>query len=164
MTTIGVLIALTFLAMAVVWWRRAPAVTAACAGALVAGGYALHLVTHHLQYRYDAPATVALGVSGGLGLAGLVGLLATAHGEATALRRSGVVLLLLAPFVGGCLWTAFEIACPMYIGGPSAGICRYGEDVVGGWLGPTAVLGALDVAVLGLLLLVSARIATSADR
>jgi hypothetical protein len=52
----------------------------------------------------------------------------------------------------------------MYVQRPSAGVCRYGVDVLGGCVGPTAVLGGLDVVVVGLLLLISARLAAATGR
>src|SRR4051794_8181098 len=124
LTTIGILITVAFVAMGVVFWRAAPAVSAACAGGLAIGGWALYVVTHHPQP--DAPATIALGASGGIGLAGLIGLLATPQGHARSLRRAGVTSLVIAPVVGAALALMLEAACPMYVVGRRAGVCRYG--------------------------------------
>jgi hypothetical protein len=52
----------------------------------------------------------------------------------------------------------------MYDESPFAGVCQYSVDVLGGWLGPTGILAGLDVVVIGLLLLVSARLAAFGAR
>jgi hypothetical protein len=162
LTMIGVLVAVTLLILGVIYWRLAPAVTAACSGGLAIGGLALYGVLHHPQP--NAPTTVALGASAGIGLAGLIGLLATPRGDARSLRRAGVASLIIAPCVGTALAVLLEAACPLYVVGAKAGLCQYGIDVLGGWLGPTAALAAVDVVVIGLLFLVSARIGVSASR
>jgi hypothetical protein len=162
LSVIGVLIAAAFLVGGIVCWRRAPAVTAACAGGLSVGGWAVYVVVRH--GGPDAPVTVALAVSGGFGLAGLVGLLATPRGDARSLRAAGIKVLVAAPAVAAALAASLETACPMYDESPSAGVCQYSVDVLGGWLGPTGVLAGLDVVIIGLLLLVSARLAAFGAR
>ena len=137
LSVIGVLIAAAFLVGDIVCWRWAPAVTAACAGGLSVGGWAVYVVVKH--GGPDAPVTVTLAVSGGLGLAGLVGLLATPRGDARSLRTLGIKVFVAAPTVATALAASLETACPMYDESPSAGVCQYSLDVLGGWLGPTGV-------------------------
>jgi hypothetical protein len=159
LTMIGVFVAVMFAVLGVISWRYAPAVTVACCAGLAIGGLALYVVLHHPQP--DAPTTVALAASAGIGLGGLIGLLATPRGDARSLRRAGVASLTIAPCVGAALAVSLEAACPMYVVGAKAGLCRYGIDVLGGWLGPTAALAVVDVVVIGLLFLVSGRIASA---
>src|SRR4051812_48757929 len=80
LTMIGVFVAVMFAVLGVISWRYAPAVTAACCAGLAIGGLALYVVLHHPQP--DAPTTVALAASAGIGLGGLIGLLATPRGDA----------------------------------------------------------------------------------
>jgi hypothetical protein len=162
LVVIGGLVAAAFLVGGIVAWHRAPAMTAACAGGLSVGACAVYVAVNHPEP--DAPLTIALSVSGGLGLVGLIGLLVTPHGQVRSLRAAGIAMLAVAPVTAAALAALLAAACPMYVQRPSAGLCRYSVDVLGGWVGPTAVLGGLDVVVVGLLLLVSARLAAGTGR
>jgi hypothetical protein len=159
---IGGSVAVAFLVGAVACRHRAPAVATACTGGLWAGASAVYTVVQHPGP--DAPAMIALVASGGVGVGGLFGLLFRPRGDARRLRNGGIAALVAAPITVVGLAASLAQACPLYDERRSAGLCRYSIDVLGGWVWPTAVLGGLDVIVIGLLLVVSARLTVSDRR
>jgi hypothetical protein len=67
---------------------------------------------------------------------GAIGLMATsARPPSGPLRRTGVLLVVAAPFAAGALTFLLRAPCPVYVSGDDAGFCNYEQvDVLGGWL------------------------------
>ena len=141
-------------AIAMVFVRRAPAISLALFGSLacaVAG-----FLIGNADGPSEVPAYTAVGASAGLVANGLVGLLVVrGRPPARSLWRAAIAVLLAAPFAAGTLTFLLQTACPLYVSGKRSGFCNYqGADLLGGWVSGVVVAFLFDaVFVTGLFLM-----------
>jgi hypothetical protein len=140
--------------IAVVFLRRAPAISLALLGSLV--GAVAGFLIGNADGPAEVPAYAAVGASAGLVANGLIGLVvASGRPPARSLSRAAGAVLLAAPFAAGTLTFLLQTACPLYVSGKRSGFCNYqGADLLGGWVSGVIVAFLFDaVFVAGLLLL-----------
>lgn len=156
LTLIFLVWAAACVAIAVIFPRRAPAVSVALFGSLV--GAVAGFLVGNADGPKDVPGYTAVGASAGLVANGLMGLLvAPGAPPARALRRAAVIALVAAPFAAGALTLLLQSACPLYVSGRDSGFCNYGGvDVPGGWVSGVVVAFLFDALFLTGLFLMSA--------
>jgi hypothetical protein len=151
--------------LAVIFVRRAPAVSVSLMGSIV-GAIAGFLVGNS-DGPAEVPAYTAVGASVGLFVVGILALPTTSpRGPSRALHHAGWLVLLVAPFAAAALTFLLQGACPLYISGKGSGFCNYqGVDVLGGWVSGVIVAFLVDaVFVAGLLFLCSWKAKRSGSR
>lgn len=156
--------AITSVAIAASFLRRAPAVSLALFGSLL--GAVAGFLVGNADGPAEVPAYTALGASVGLFSSGVVGMLTTsARPPSRPLRRAALLVLIATPFMAGALTLLLRLACPLYVSGKGSGFCNYqGIDLMGGWVSGVIVaflFGAVFVA--GLLLLSARQVRLSSD-
>jgi hypothetical protein len=142
--------------LASVFATHAPAASLALMG-LIAGG-AAGFAVEAADGPKGVPATVAVWASAGLGLGGLIGLVA-ARGRppARSARRAAIWTLAVAPFAGVALTLTLWTACPLYVMGKKSSYCNYeGVDVLGAWVSEVVFLFMAGAVWLAMVLFVSA--------
>jgi hypothetical protein len=143
------------LAVAALFARRAPAVSFALLGAMVAGALG-YLITDP-DGPHWVPSRASIWASVGLAMFGLVGACLTRADPASIrfLERAGWVVLAFAPAVAFLIADAMASACPRETAG--TGYCFYGDtDLFGGWGAAIMTMFFLDGVVLALLFWISA--------
>ena len=145
------------LTLGAVVWRRAPAVSIALVGGVL--GAVVGFLIGDADGPAEVPAYTASGSSLGLVAGAVVGQIFTSVRVARrSTRVIGIAVLCTAPLAAAALWAALRFACPLYVTGREAGFCTYqGEDLLGGWLSGVIAAFLFDAAVVGSLLLFSAR-------
>jgi hypothetical protein len=142
--------------------RRAPAVGVALLGGLAAGIYGFFVSA--ADGPRGAPGDVSLWVSWGIGVSGVVGLVALRdRPPARFLRRAAVGFSILGPAGAAILAFLLMLECPPYVTS-RAGFCYHEFDMLGGWISQVAVLFAFDSFFLAALLLVSGKQARTAEQ
>jgi hypothetical protein len=152
--TIGWAMAGLWIAGAIVFVRRAPAVTVALLGSLAASA---------LAFAYDrpdgprgVPSAVARWSWVALLAAGLIGLVLTRpRASREALRRIAIGVVASAPIVAVAVGLLLVEACPLYVTRGS-GLCFHTGDLMGGWITGVAVLVGIDLLTVGALVAVAA--------
>ena len=150
-----VMLAVACVVLASVFASHSPAASVALL-ALIAGGVA-GFVVEAADGPKDVPATVATVASAGLGIGGLIGLLATrGYPPARSARRAAKWTLAAAPVSGAALTFALQAACPLYVNGKHSSYCNFGgDDLLGGWVSGVVFLFLLSVAWLAVVLWIS---------
>lgn len=140
--------------LAVVFIRRAPAVSVSLVGSIV-GAIAGFLVGN-ADGPAEVPAYTAVGASVGLFVLGVLALPATSpRGPSRSLRHAAWLVLLVAPFAAAALTFLVQGACPLYISGKSSGFCNFQqEDLLGGWVSGVIVAFLVDAVFVGVSLFV----------
>jgi hypothetical protein len=141
--------------LAVMFVRRAPAVTLALSGSVL-GAIAGFLVGN-ADGPAEVPAYTAVGASIGLFTLGVLGTFTTVpRGPARSLRRAALVLLVVAPFAAAALTLLLQVACPLYTSGKDSGFCNYQRvDLLGGWVSGVIAAFLFDAVFVAALLFVS---------
>jgi hypothetical protein len=140
--------------LAVVFIRRAPAVSVSLVGSIV-GAIAGFLVGN-ADGPAEVPAYTAVGASVGLFGFGVLALpTMSSRGPSRSLRHAAWFVLLVAPFAAAALTFLLQGACPLYISGKGSGFCNYqGEDLLGGWVSGVIVAFLVDAVFVSVSLLV----------
>jgi hypothetical protein len=149
--------AVTSLIAGVGFVRRAPAMSLALFGSVC--GAVIGFLLGNADGPAEVPAYTAVGANVGLVSCGAIGLMATyARPPSGPLRRTGVQLVVAAPFAAGLLTFQLRAACPVYVSGDDAGFCNHEQvDVLGGWLSGVIVAFLFDAFLVAGLLVISAR-------
>jgi hypothetical protein len=152
--TIGWAMAGLWIAGAIVFVRRAPAVTVALLGSLAASAWAF------AYDRPDGPRGVPFAVARwswvALLAAGLIGLVLTRpRASREALRRIAIGVVASAPIVAVAVGLLLVEACPLYVTRGS-GLCFHTSDLMGGWITGVAVIVGIDLLTVGALVAVAA--------
>ena len=153
-----------FAVLTVHWGRRAPAASLAAVGAILGaiGGVA----AGNVDGPAGVPAAAAVGATLGVIANGVAGAVLTRPTRpAVALRRWGTWWLVGTPIATAVFTFALRSACPLYVAGRGTTFCNYrADDLLGGWSSGVIFLFAVDLIVVGVLLLVSARQRDSIER
>jgi hypothetical protein len=141
--------------LAVVFVRRAPAVTASLVGSVV--GAIVGFLVENADGPAEVPAYTAVGASVGLFVVGVLALPTTSpRGPSRSLHHAGWIILLVAPFAAAALTFLLQGACPLYISGKGSGFCNYqGADLLGGWVSGVIVAFLVDAVFVAGILFVS---------
>jgi hypothetical protein len=126
--------------LASVFAAHAPAASVALAGLL--GDGVAGFVVEAVDGPRDVPVAVAVWATAGLGIGGLVGLIATRGSPPSRpIRRAAFWTLALAPFAGAALTFTLQFACPLYVTGKDSSYCNYGgNDLLGFWISEVVFL------------------------
>ena len=126
--------------LATVFAAHAPAASVALVGLL--GGGAVGFVVEAADGPKDVPVTMAVWASAGLGVGGLLGLIATRGSPPSKpTRRAAFWTLAIAPFAGAALTVSLQFACPLYVTGKESSYCNYaGNDLLGFWVSEVVFL------------------------
>jgi hypothetical protein len=148
--------AVTCVAVGVVFFRRAPAVSLAVFGSVL--GAVAGFLVGNADGPAEVPAYTAVGASIGLFANGVLGLLnSSARSPPGPLRRAALLVLIAAPLAAGTLTVLVRVACPLYVTGRRSGFCNYqGIDFLGGWVSGVIVAFLFDALFMAGLLLASA--------
>jgi hypothetical protein len=160
LAAIVIVLSAVCLGLAVVVRTTAPAVSLALMG-LLAGGIAGFLA-ENADGPKSVPMTVAASAAAGVGIVGLVGLIA-ARGRppARGTRRAALLVLLATPFAGAALTFALQAACPLYVNGRRSGYCNFmQDDLLGGWVSGVVFLFVAAELWLALMLFIASVQAT----
>jgi hypothetical protein len=138
------------LTAAVMFARKAPALSIGLVAAILAG-VARFLID---PGPHGVPANVTIWSSVGLIVGGLVSLLATrGRPPAASLRRWGFAFLAMAPVAAILLGLVLVTLCPPYTG---RSYCSFGDqDLLGGWVTGVAVAFFCDLVFIAGILFVS---------
>jgi hypothetical protein len=143
--------------LAVVFIRRAPAMSVALVGSIV--GAIVGFLVGNADGPAEVPAYTAVGASVGLFAFGVLALpTMPARGPSRSLTHATWLVLLAAPFAAAALTFLLQGACPLYISGKGSGFCNYqGEDLLGGWVSGVIVAFLVDAAFVAVSLFVCSR-------
>jgi hypothetical protein len=157
LVTIFCVWAVTCVAVAVLFLRRAPAVSLALFGSLL--GAVAGFLVGNADGPAEVPAYTAVGASVGLFSNGVMGMLTTsARPPLGPLRRTALLVVIAAPLAAAALTLLVQFACPLYVSGRGSGFCNYqGIDLLGGWVSGVTVAYLFDAVFVAGLLLMSAR-------
>ena len=136
--------AVACIGLAVVFIRRAPAVSVSLVGSIV-GAIAGFLVGN-ADGPAEVPAYTAVGASVGLFAFGVLALpTMSARGPSRSLTHAAWLVLLVTPFAAAALTFLLQEACPLYISGKGSGFCNFqGADLLGGWVSGVIVAFLVD--------------------
>ena len=140
--------------LAVVFIRRAPAVSGSLVGSII-GAIAGFLVGN-ADGPAEVPAYTAVGASVGLFAFGVLALpIMAARGPSRSLTHAAWLVLLAAPFAAAALTFLLQGACPLYISGKGSGFCNFkGGDLLGGWVSGVIVAFLVDAVFVAVSLFV----------